>query len=81
MNIILILWIIGAVILLHYSRLLVLNKMYGLALSFIALAAFPVTGIGASGLFLIGILYYFVFRTPETFNQFMTDIKNELGGV
>ena len=81
MNTILILWIIGAVILAYYALLELITKEYKMALSLVILALFPVTAILFTAIVLSGLIRYFIFKRPNTFKQFMTDIKNELGGV
>lgn len=81
MNTILILWTIGAVILAYYAILELITKEYEMGLALIILALFPVTAILFTAIVLSGLIRYFIFKRPNTFNQFMTDIKNELGGV
>jgi len=81
MNTILILWVIGAIILAYYSILELYTEEYEMGLALIILALFPVTAILFTAIVLAGLIRYFIFKRPNTFKQFMIDIKNELGGV
>ena len=71
-------WIIGAVILIYFALLDIWNKDFKMALATILFAAFPLTAIVLTVVCYAGLIRYFLFMRPKSFKQLIYDLKVEL---